>query len=210
MHVIWNTSNYCKLSYTHTPDVKALVHKFPLWKSAWHSLTNAESFWRKWWWWFYCSNIVINRVFNSNDQFECISVHHESYLTYTSLGLNKGLQDAGKPNILPQKYANCCHVLIYMLLLTLYAWSCSHLRGINWVCSGVSPTRPSTHRTLKAAAESRWLSGTRYVDRDNNHTHVVTLHVEIKTPGSFQVLLYWEFSQLTAKQTCLWMRVALS
>jgi len=25
MQVTWNTSNYCKLSYTHTPDVKALV-----------------------------------------------------------------------------------------------------------------------------------------------------------------------------------------
>lgn len=35
-------------------------------------------------------------------------------LTYTSLGLNKSLQDAGRSNILPHKYVtNVCFVIRY-------------------------------------------------------------------------------------------------
>jgi hypothetical protein len=39
-------------------------------------------------------------------------------LTYTSLGLNKGLQGAGRPNILPNKYAtNICFIIRYHVVL---------------------------------------------------------------------------------------------
>jgi len=76
-----------------------------------------------------------------------------------------------KPTYFYGQHANCCYVLIYTLILTLYARSYSHPRGIPWVSSGVGPTRPSTHREPKTAAVLRWLPPIRYADRDNkSHT----------------------------------------
>jgi hypothetical protein len=111
--------------------------------------------------------------------------------------------------------ATICQLLLcinihatFSTICTVMLTSSRNTLGLFWRKSNPAIHPPTENQKLQQCRGDCQESDT--LTEITSQTHVVTLHVEIKNPGSFKVLLYRTFSQLTAKQTCLWMAVASS